>query len=139
MAEKKITKNVKVQIPAAKATAAPPLGPALGQAGVNIGDFVSKFNSATGDKKGKLTVRIKVYEDRTYDFVVKSPVTTTLLMEKAGITKGNSKKGAVSGTLQEADLRAIAEMKMQDLNATTVEQAMKIVAGSARSMGIKIV
>jgi large subunit ribosomal protein L11 len=137
MADKKVTKNVKVQIEAGKATPAPPLGPALGQAGVNIGDFVNKFNTETREKKGKLTVRIKVYEDRTYDYVVKTPVTTTLILEKAGVQKGNSKTGN-AGSITEAALREIAEVKMHDLNANSVEQAMKIIAGSARSMGIKI-
>lgn len=137
MAEKKVTKNIKVQIEAGKAIPAPPLGPALGQAGINIGDFVNKFNTETREKKGKLTVRIKVYEDRTYDYTVKTPVTTNLIMEKAGVTKGNSKTGN-AGTISEADLRAIAEIKMNDLNAVSVEQAMKIIAGSARSMGIQV-
>jgi large subunit ribosomal protein L11 len=137
MAEKKVTKNIKVQIEAGKAIPAPPLGPALGQAGINIGDFVNKFNTETREKKGKLTVRIKVYEDRTYEYTVKTPVTTNLIMEKAGVTKGNSKTGN-AGTISEADLRAIAEIKMNDLNAVSVEQAMKIIAGSARSMGIQV-
>lgn len=137
MADKKVTKNVKVQIEAGKATPAPPLGPALGQAGVNIGDFVNKFNTETREKKGKLTARITVYEDRTYDYVVKTPVTTSLIKEKSGVTKGNSKTGN-AGILTEAALREIAEIKMQDLNANSIEEAMKIIAGSARSMGIKI-
>ena len=94
MAAKKITKYVKVQIEAAKATPAPPLGPALGQAGVQIGDFVNKFNAATQGMQGRMSVKIYVYEDRTYDFVIKSPTATSLVMKAANVTKGNSKGGA---------------------------------------------
>jgi large subunit ribosomal protein L11 len=91
MAAKKITKYVKVQIEAGKATPAPPLGPALGQAGVQIGDFVNKFNAATQGMSGRLSVKIYVYEDRTYDFVIKTPTATSLVMKGANVTKGNSK------------------------------------------------
>lgn len=135
--KKKITKYVKVQIEAAKATPAPPLGPALGQAGVQIGDFVNKFNAATQGQKGPLTVRIYVYEDRTYDFVIKTPTATSLVMSKSGVAKGNSKGGA--GTITKAAIKEIAEIKLKDLTAHTVEQAMKIIEGTARSAGIKIV
>lgn len=137
MADKKITKYVKVQIEAAKATPAPPLGPALGQAGVQIGDFVNKFNAATQGQKGPLTVRIYVYEDRTYDFVIKTPTATSLVLSKSGIAKGNSKDGA--GTISKAAIKEIAEIKLKDLTAHTVEQAMKIIEGTARSAGIKVV
>ena len=138
MADKKITKNIKVKIPAGKATPAPPLGPALGQAGVNIGDFVNKFNTDTRDKTGLLGVKIRVFEDRTYEYDIKTPITTTLIKAKAGVEKGNSKTGN-AGKITEAQLREIATEKMVDLNAHSVEQAMKVIAGSARSMGIKIV
>jgi large subunit ribosomal protein L11 len=137
MAAKKITKYVKVQIEAAKATPAPPLGPALGQAGVQIGDFVNKFNAATQGMQGPLTVRIYVYEDRTYDFVIKTPTATSLVMKKSGVAKGNSKGGA--GTISKQAIREIAEIKLKDLTAHTVEQAMKIIEGTARSAGIKVV
>ncbi len=133
---KKITKYVKVQIEAAKATPAPPLGPALGQAGVQIGDFVNKFNTATQGMQGRLSVKIYVYEDRTYDFVIKTPTATSLIMKAAGITKGNSKGNA--GTISKDEIKRIAELKMKDLTAHSVEQAMKIIEGSARSMGLKV-
>jgi large subunit ribosomal protein L11 len=138
MADKKITKNIKVKIEAGKATPAPPLGPALGQAGVNIGDFVNKFNTDTRDKSGLLGVKIRVFEDRTYEYDIKTPITTTLIKAKAGVTKGNSKSGN-AGKMTTAQLKEIATEKMIDLNAHSVEQAMKVIAGSARSMGIKIV
>lgn len=137
MADKKVTKYVKVQIEAGRATPAPPLGPALGQAGVQIGDFVNKFNAATQGKQGTLTVRIYVYEDRTYDFVIKTPTATSLVLKQSGVAKGNSKGGA--GTISKDKLRAIAEEKLPDLTAHTVEQAMKIIEGTARSAGIKVV
>lgn len=136
---KKIMKYVKVEIPAGKAVPAPPLGPALGQAGVQIGDFVNKFNAATKDMKGTLPVKIYVYEDRTYDFVIKSPTASYLLKEGAGIAKGSGKnKVSRAGTITKAKIKEIAEAKMADLNANTVEQAMKIIEGSARSMGLEV-
>ncbi len=137
MAAKKITKYVKVQIEAGKATPAPPLGPALGQAGVQIGDFVNKFNAATQGKQGRMSVKIYVYEDRTYDFVIKTPTATSLVMKMANVTKGNSKGNA--GTISKDKIREIAEMKLADLTAHTVEQGMKIIEGTARSAGIKVV
>lgn len=137
MAAKKITKYVKVQIEAGKATPAPPLGPALGQAGVQIGDFVNKFNAATQGKQGRMSVKIYVYEDRTYDFVIKSPTATSLVMKMANVAKGNSKGNA--GTISKDKIREIAEMKLADLTAHTVEQGMKIIEGTARSAGIKVV
>jgi large subunit ribosomal protein L11 len=123
------------------ATPAPPLGPALGQAGVNISDFVQKFNAATQDQKGeKLGVKITVYEDRTYDFVVTTPPVADLLFKAAGIQKGSGKpRTSKAGKITKAQLKQIAERKMPDLNANDVEAAMKIVAGSARSAGIEIV
>jgi large subunit ribosomal protein L11 len=137
MAAKKITKYVKVQIEAGKATPAPPLGPALGQAGVQIGDFVNKFNAATQGKQGRMSVKIYVYEDRTYDFVIKTPTATSLVMKLANVAKGNSKGNA--GTISKDKIREIAEMKLADLTAHTVEQGMKIIEGTARSAGIKVI
>lgn len=137
MAAKKITKYVKVQIEAGKATPAPPLGPALGQAGVQIGDFVNKFNAATQGQQGRLSVKIYVYEDRTYDFVIKTPTATSLVMKAANVSKGNSKGQA--GTISKDKIREIAELKLKDLTAHTVEEGMKIIEGTARSAGIKVI
>lgn len=137
---KKITKKVKVVIPAGKATPAPPLGPALGQAGVNIGEFVTKFNEATRDQMGDLVpVVVTVYEDRSFTFVTKTPPASSLLFKVAGI-EGGSKKNVVSkvATITKAQLKEVAERKMKDLNANDIEAAMKIIAGSARSAGIDI-
>ena len=138
---KNITKKIKVQAMGGAATPAPPLGPALGQAGVNISDFVQKFNAATQDQKGeKLGVKITVYEDRSYDFVVTTPPVADLLRKAAGIEKGSGKPNtSKAGKITKAQLQQIAERKMPDLNANDVEAAMKIVAGSARSAGIEIV
>ncbi len=138
---KNITKKIKVQAMGGAATPAPPLGPALGQAGVNISDFVQKFNAATQDQKGeKLGVKITVYEDRSYDFVVTTPPVADLLFKAAGIPKGSGKpRTSKAGKITKAQLQAIAERKMPDLNANDIEAAMKIVAGSARSAGIEIV
>ncbi len=136
---KKVTKYVKVQIEAGKATAAPPLGPALGQAGIQIGDFVNKFNAETKDLKGILPVKIYVYEDRSYDYVIKTPTASYLLKEAAGITKGSIKpKLSKAGQISKDKIREIAEMKMKDLTANSIEEAMKIIEGSAKSMGLEI-
>lgn len=139
MAEKKVTKYVKVQIEAGKAMPAPPLGPALGQAGIPIADFTKKFNDATKELKGKLSVKIYAYEDRTYDMVIKGQTATSLLKEAAGIKSGSAKNAVTKvAKLPKDKLRSVAEAKMKDLNANTVDEAMKILAGSARSMGIDI-
>ena len=137
---KKIIKKVKLQIQAAKATPAPPLGPALGQAGINIGDFVTKFNAATQKMAGdKVGVQISVYEDRSYDFVIKTPPVTSLIFKAAGIEKGSGKPNvSKAGKITKAQLKEIAEKKMVDLNAADIEGAMNIVAGSARSAGIEV-
>lgn len=136
---KKITKRIKVQVPAGKATPAPPLGPALGQAGVNIGEFVTKFNDLTRDQMGDIVpVVVTVYEDRTFTFVTKTPPASALLFKAAGIEKGSGKKGSRAGTVSKEALREIAERKMKDLNANDIEAAMKIIAGSARSAGVEI-
>lgn len=138
---KKVMKKVKLRAPAGRATPAPPLGPALGQAGVNIGDFVTKFNAATqkmiGDTVG---VVLSVYEDRSYDFVIKTPPVSSLIFKAAGIAKGSGKpNSSKAGKITKAQVREIAEKKMPDLNAKDIEGAMKIVAGSARSAGIEVV
>jgi len=137
---KKVIKKLKLQIPAGKANPAPPVGPALGQAGINIGEFVTKFNDATKDRMGDIIpVAISVYDDRSYDFVLKTPPASNLLLKAIGKDKGSQKPGASkAGTLSMEELRPIAEKKMTDLNAHTVEQAMKIIAGTARSMGIDV-
>ena len=138
---KKIIKKVKVLAPAGKATPAPPLGPALGQAGVNIGDFVQKFNAASQEWIGETVgVKINVYEDRTYDFVVKTPITSALIFKAAGIEKGSGKTYISKvGKITRAQLRDIATKKLRDLNANDVEAAMKIVEGTAKNAGITIV
>lgn len=137
---KKVLKNVKLEIPGGKATPAPPVGPALGQAGVNIGDFVKKFNDATADRVGEIVpVKITVYDDRTYDFITKVSPMSQLILKALGKDKGAPKAGTQTlGTLTKAQVEEIAKKKMEDLNATSLEGAMKIVAGSARSMGVKV-
>ena len=138
---KAIKTIVKLQIPAGKATPAPPLGPALGQHGVNIGEFVSKFNVATAQMGGDIIpAEITIYQDRTFDFKLKTPPASDLLRKAAGVEKGaaNPKTGKV-GKITRAQLRQIAERKLEDLNANDVDAAMKIIAGTAKSMGIDIV
>ncbi len=137
---KKIIKKVKVLAPAGKATPAPPLGPTLGQAGVNIGDFTKKFNDATKDKIGDMIpVVITVYEDRTYSFVLKTPPASSLILKALKKDKGSGKPNLSKvGTITKAQLKEIAEKKMPDLNANTVEAAMKVIAGTARSMGVDV-
>jgi large subunit ribosomal protein L11 len=137
---KKITKKIKLQIQAAKATPAPPLGPALGQAGINIGDFVTKFNAATQSMAGdKVGVSIVVYDDRSYDFVVKTPPATGLILKAAGVEKGSGKNTTTkAGKITRAQALEIAKKKMSDLNAKDDEGAIRIIAGSARSMGIEV-
>ena len=137
---KKIKAVVKLQIQAGKANPAPPVGPALGQHGINIGDFCAKFNDATKDKMGDIIpAEITIYEDRSFDFVLKTPPASDLLRKAAGIEKGagNPLKDKV-GKITAIKLREIAEKKMSDLNANDVESAEKIIAGTARSMGVKI-
>lgn len=137
---KKITKKLKLVIPAGKATPAPPTGPALGQAGVNIGEFVKQFNDATAKMAGDIVpVEISVYEDRTFSFVLKTPPASSLILKAMGKEKGSG-KNAVSkiGSITKAQLKEIAEKKMPDLNANDIEAAMKIIAGSARSMGVDV-
>lgn len=137
---KKITKKLKLQIPAGKANPAPPVGPALGQAGINIGDFVQKFNAATVKMMGDIVpVEITVYEDRTYDFKLKTPPATGLILKAAGVESGSGKQLVKkAGSITKAQLKEIAEKKMPDLNANDINAAMKIIEGSARSAGIEI-
>ena len=135
---KAITKKIKLQIPAGKATPAPPVGTVLGPAGINLQEFCTKFNDATRDKMGDvLPVEISIYEDRTFDFVLKTPPAAFLLKKVAKIKSGSS-KGETVATITREQLREIAETKLPDLNAYDVEAAMKIVEGTARNMGIKI-
>ena len=137
---KEAIKKIKLQIPAGKATPAPPVGTVLGPAGINLQDFCTKYNDATRDKMGDiLPVEISVYDDRSFDFVVKTPPASFLLKKYAKINKGSVKGSKeVVGTITEAQLREIAEIKLPDLNAYSVEEAMKIVAGTAKNMGIAI-
>ncbi len=136
---KKVAKTLKLQARGGAATPAPPLGPILGQAGVNIGDFVQKFNAATQDMKGDtVSVVVTVYEDRSYDFVLKSPPAASLLTKAAGIEKGSGNPLKPVGKVTKAQVREIAERKMADLNAHDINAAMKIIEGSARSMGIEV-
>lgn len=138
---KEVIKVIKLQLPAGKANPAPPVGPALGQHGVNIMEFCKAFNAKTQDKAGWIIpVEISVYNDRSFTFILKTPPASDLIKKAAGITSGakNSKK-ETAGTINSAKLREIAETKMPDLNAGSVEAAMRTLAGSARSMGIKVV
>jgi large subunit ribosomal protein L11 len=137
---KKIRAYIKLQIPAGKATPAPPIGPALGQHGVAIMNFCKEYNERTASQAGQIIpVVITVYEDRSFTFVTKAPLAAALLKRAAGIESGSSvpNKDKV-GRVTREQLREIAEMKMTDLNANTVEQAMKIIEGTARSMGIEV-
>ena len=135
---KAITKKIKLQIPAGKATPAPPVGTVLGPAGINLQEFCTKFNDATRDKMGDvLPVEISIYEDRTFDFVLKTPP-AAFLLKKVAKVKSGAAKGETVATITEAQLREVAETKLPDLNAYDVEHAMRIVEGTARNMGIKV-
>ncbi len=137
---KKVKAVIKLQIPAGKANPAPPIGPALGQHGLNIAEFCQKFNEATKDKKGDLIpVEITVFEDRSYEFKLKTPPVSSLLKKAAGIEKGSGEPNRKKvGKVTRSQLREIAQKKMEDLNTENIEQAMKIIEGTARSMGIEI-
>ena len=137
---KAITKKIKLQIPAGKATPAPPVGTVLGPAGINLQEFCTKFNDATRDKMGDvLPVEISLYEDRSYDFKLKTPPAAFLLKKYAKIQKGATKgKNETVATISRASLKEIAETKMTDLNAYDLDSAMKIIEGTAINMGIKI-
>ena len=137
---REVVKKIKLAIQAGKATAAPPVGTVLGPAGINLQEFCTKYNEATKDKMGDIVpVEITVYDDRSFDFVVKTPPTAFLLKKYAKISKGSAKGSAEQvATLTKDQIREIAEIKLPDLNAYSVEAAMKIVECTARNMGIKV-
>ena len=137
---KAITKKIKLQIPAGKATPAPPVGTVLGPAGINLQEFCTKYNDATKDKIGDiLPVEISIYEDRTFDFVIKTPPTAFLIKKVCNLKKGSTKgKKEIVGTISKAKLREVAEIKLPDLNCYTIEDAMKIVEGTAINMGVSV-
>lgn len=136
----KPVKKIKLQIPAGKATPAPPVGTVLGPAGVNIGDFVNKFNEATKDRMGQIVpVEMTVYDDRTFTFILKVSPMSRLILKAIGVDKGSGKAPIKkAGTLTRAQVREIAETKMPDLNAGSIEAAERIVEGTARSMGVEV-
>jgi large subunit ribosomal protein L11 len=138
--KKKVTGLIKLHIQAGAANPAPPVGPALGQHGVNIMDFCKAYNAATEDKRGNIIpVEITVYEDRSFDFRLKTPPASRLILKAAGLEKGSSVPQSTKvGSLTRAQVREIAETKMPDLNANDVDAAMKIIEGTARQMGITI-
>ena len=138
---KKVVKVIKLQIPAGQANPAPPVGPALGQHGVNIMEFCKAFNAATsGGQAGRITpVEISVYEDRSFTFITKTPPAAVLIKEALNLQSGSAEPNRTKvGKLTEAQLRSIAETKMPDLNANDVEAAMLVIAGTARSMGVEV-
>ena len=137
---KQVTKKIKLQIPAGKATAAPPVGTALGPAGINLQEFCTKYNDATKEKMGDiLPVEVYVYEDRSFDFKLKTPPAAFLLKKYAKINKGSTKgSNETVATISKDAVKEIAELKMVDLNAYDVEAAMKIIEGTAKNMGIKV-
>ena len=137
---KKVKTTIKLQIPGGQANPAPPVGPALGQHGLNIAEFCQKFNAATKDKQGELTpVEITVYEDRSYTFITKTPPASSLIKKAANIQKGSGQqlKDKV-GKITKAQVKEIAEKKMPDLNAKNIEGAMSIIEGTARQMGVEV-
>ena len=137
---KEVINKLKLQIEAGKANPAPPVGPALGQAGINIGEFVNQFNDATKEMMGDIIpVEISVYEDRSFDFVLKTPPASRLILKKIGKDKGSGKNLVKkAGTITKDQIREIAEQKMVDLSANDIEAAMKIIEGTARSMGVEV-
>lgn len=137
---KKVKAMVKLQCPAGKANPAPPVGPALGQHGVNIMEFVKQYNERTASQMGTIIpVEITIYEDRTFTFVTKTPPAPTLLLKKAGIEKGSGVPNRTKvGKVTHAQVEEVAKLKMPDLNATTLEGAIKIIEGTARSMGLVV-
>jgi len=137
---KEVVRKIKLQIPAGKATPAPPVGTVLGPAGINLQEFCTKYNDATREKMGDiLPVEISIFDDRTFDFVIKTPPVAFLLKKFANVAKGSTKGSAETvGTITRSQLKEIAEIKLPDLNAYTVDEAMKIVEGTARNMGIKV-
>lgn len=138
---KKLAKQIKVQAIGGKATPAPPLGPVLGQAGINIGEFVNQFNEQTRERMGEIVPTvINVYDDRSFDFITKVSPMSRLILKKIGKKKGSGKNlVSTAGTITKAQIKEVAEEKMPDLNAASIEVAMKIVEGSCYSMGIQVV
>ena len=138
---KKVSAVVKIQIPAGGATPAPPVGSALGPHGIKTMDFCKDFNAQTSNRSGQLVpVEVTIYADRSFSFITKTPLVSELIRKKLGLQKGSKNPGTeVAGKISWSDIKEIAEVKMPDLNAVTVEQASKIIAGSARSMGIEVV
>ena len=141
MAQKKVLSQIKLHIPAGKATPAPPVGPALGQHGVNIMDFCKAFNAKTQKGNGIVTpVLITVYQDHSYTFITKTPPASVLLIKAAGVPKGSAEPNRDKvGKVTRAQVEEIAKTKLEDLNADSIESAMRIIEGSARSMGIDVV
>ncbi len=137
---KEVVAKIKLQCPGGQATPAPPVGPALGQHGVNIGQFVQQFNAATSDKQGLIIpVEISVFSDRTFTFITKSPPAAVLVKKACKLDKGSTEPGRTSvATIRRSQLREIAEMKMNDLNAASIEAAERIIAGTARACGIEV-
>jgi len=137
---KKVIGFIKLQIPAGQANPAPPVGPALGQQGVNIMDFCKAFNAKTQDKTGDIIpVEITVYADRSFSFITKTPPAASLILKSANVKKGSSEPNKEKvGVITESDLVSIAELKMDDLNANTLDQAKKMIRGTAKSMGIEV-
>ena len=137
---KKVLTKIKLQIPAGQANPAPPVGPALGQHGLNISQFCQAFNEKTKDKMGDITpVEITVFEDRTYTFILKTPPAAELIKKAAKIPQGSGKPATEKvGSITKAQLKEIAQIKMPDLNANDIEAAVKIIAGTARQMGVEI-
>ena len=135
---KEITKKIKLQIPAGKANPAPPVGTVLGPAGINLQEFCTRYNDATKDKMGDiLPVEITIYDDRSFDFVIKTPPAAFLLKKAVGVKSGSA-KGEQVATISKTKINEIAETKLPDLNAYDVEHAVKIIEGTARNMGIKV-
>lgn len=140
MAEKKVTANLKMRIPAGKASAAPPVGSTLGQYGVNMMDFINPFNEATKELRGMLTAHITIYEDRSMDFRYVTAATDEQIREKLGIQKGSGRPNTekIEKKLSDKDLTEIAENKAKDMNTEDIEAVKKMVAGTARSMGVEV-
>jgi large subunit ribosomal protein L11 len=138
---KKLVKKIKVQAKGGKATPAPPLGPVLGQAGINIGEFVNQFNEQTRDRMGEVVpIVISVFDDRTFTFITKTSPASRLILKAIGKEKGSGKNlTSKAGTITKAQIREIAEIKMADLTAATIETAMKSIEGTARSMGVTVI
>ncbi len=137
---KKLVKKIKVQAVGGKATPAPPLGPVLGQAGINIGEFVNQFNEKTRDRMGDVVpVLLSVYDDRSFDFIIKTSPASRLILKKIGKDKGSGKTPvSKAGEITKAQIREIAEEKMPDLQANSIEAAMRIIEGTCRSMGVVV-